>query len=60
MPPQRNKPMKENLILIAVLLLIVGGAAYYVYRAKKRGDACVGCPHAKTCGSKSCSCGTKQ
>lgn len=45
----------ENIILIAVLLLVVGGAALYIYKAKKRGQACVGCPHAKTCGSK-CSC----
>ena len=52
--------MTTDLILIAVLLLIIGGAAFYVYRAKKRGQTCVGCPHAKTCGSQQCSCGSKK
>ena len=51
---EKGKTM-ENLILIAVLLLIVGGAGLYIYKSKKRGDACVGCPHAKSCGSK-CNC----
>lgn len=50
----------SDLIIIAVLLLILGGAAFYVYRSKKRGQTCIGCPHAKTCGSKSCSCGSKK
>ena len=48
------------MIVIVLLLAIVGGAGYYIYRAKKRGDACVGCPHAKTCGNKSCSCGNQK
>ena len=41
-----------NLIIVAVLLLLVGGAGFYIYRSKKQGQACVGCPHAKTCGGK--------
>ena len=45
-----------NFIIIAVLVLIVGGAAYYIYRAKKRGAKCVGCPYAKQCGGH---CGEK-
>lgn len=49
----------EDLILGLVLLLIVGGAGWYLYRAKKRGVTCVGCPHAKGCGGK-CSCGDKK
>ena len=38
-----------NLIVIAVLAAIVGGAVYYIYRAKKRGQKCIGCPYAKSC-----------
>jgi len=49
-----------NLIVILVILAIVGGAAWYVYKAKKRGAACIGCPHAKSCSSKGCSCGDKK
>ena len=53
----------ENLIILAVIGLIVGHAAGYVYKAKKRGVKCVGCPDSGTCsgncGGCSCSCGTK-
>ena len=45
-----------DLIIVTILLIIVGGAAAYVYKAKKRGQTCIGCPHAKKCGSNSCNC----
>ena len=52
----------EDLIIIAVILVIVGGAAWYVYKAKKSGKKCIGCPDAGscTCGkgeSSGCGCG---
>ncbi|MDD6143204.1 MAG: FeoB-associated Cys-rich membrane protein [bacterium] len=40
-----------NVIVILVLLAVLGAAAGYVYRAKKRGEKCVGCPYAKQCGA---------
>ena len=43
-----------DLIIVAVVLLVFGGASTYIRKAKKRGQTCVGCPHAKTCGSKCC------
>ena len=43
-------------ILIAVVLLIVGGAALYIYRAKKRGAKCIGCPSAHKCSGQCASC----
>ena len=43
-------------IILAVIVVIVGLAAFYIYRAKKSGQKCVGCPHSKTCGG-SCNCG---
>ena len=49
-----------NIILVAVLLLIVGSAVMYLYRAKKRGEHCIGCPYAKQCGNKSCNCGSSE
>ena len=49
----------ENIILVAVLVLILGAAGFYVYRAKKRGAKCVGCPYSKTCGKSGCSCNQK-
>ena len=45
-----------NGIIVLALLLIIGGASLYIYKAKKRGQTCIGCPHAKKCGSK-CNCG---
>ena len=50
--------MLTNVILVIILLAIAGGASLYLYRAKKRGEHCVGCPHAKQCGGKSCNCGS--
>lgn len=41
-----------DILIVLILLLICGGAGHYIYKAKKRGQACVGCPHAKTCGGK--------
>lgn len=34
----------KDLILIVILAAIIGAAALYVYKAKKRGVKCVGCP----------------
>ena len=45
-----------NLIAIAVIALIVGGAAGYIYKAKKRGVRCVGCPDGGTCGGNCSGC----
>jgi len=39
-----------DLIILAVLAAILIPAAVYIYKAKKRGDKCIGCPAAKNCG----------
>ena len=47
----------KNLIIIAVLALVIGGIVLYVYKAKKRGQKCIGCPYADSCPSGGgCSC----
>jgi len=51
--------MITNIILVIILMLIAGGAGLYLYKAKKRGEHCIGCPYAKQCGSKSCNCHSK-
>ena len=38
-----------NLIAFAVIAAIVGLAAGYVYKEKKRGAKCVGCPSGGSC-----------
>ncbi len=42
----------KNVILVAVLVVIVGLAVWYVYRQKKKGVTCIGCPHAEKCSGK--------
>jgi hypothetical protein len=42
----------KTLILIVILAVILGSIVYYLYRCKKRGQGCVGCPYAKACGGK--------
>ncbi len=42
----------ENYIIIAIIALVVGASLYYLIRAKRRGDRCIGCPYAKSCGGK--------
>ena len=44
-----------DLLLIAALVLIVGAAGWYVYKAKKNGAKCIGCPAAGGCSGK-CTC----
>ena len=39
----------ESIIVAVVLAAIVCGVVWYLYRAKKRGAKCVGCPYAKEC-----------
>lgn len=43
----------ENLVIVVVLLIVVGLAGLYVYKAKKNGKKCIGCPE-------NCSCCDKQ
>ena len=42
----------ENVIIAVILAAIVVGIVWYLRRAKKRGEKCVGCPYAKECGGK--------
>ena len=56
--------MWENVILIAVIVLILGGAGWYIYKAKKSGKKCIGCPDSGSCsghcaGCKGCGCHQK-
>lgn len=39
-----------NLITFLVIAAIVGGAGLYIYKEKKSGTKCIGCPAGKTCG----------
>lgn len=42
----------ENIVIVVILAAIVGGIVWYLIRAKKRGEGCIGCPYAKQCTGK--------
>ncbi len=46
-----------DLIIGIILAIIIGGAVFYIYKAKKSGKKCIGCPDGCSCDSKSCGCG---
>ena len=50
----------SDIIVTIILLGITGAGIYYLYRAKKRGQACVGCPYSKECSSDCGNCGTQE
>lgn len=55
--------MVESIIIVVVLAVILGGAAFYVWRTKKRGKRCIGCPDSGSChGNCSCcgGCGSRE
>ncbi|MBR3834564.1 MAG: FeoB-associated Cys-rich membrane protein [Lachnospiraceae bacterium] len=41
-----------DVAIILIVILIVGAISLYLYKAKKRGETCIGCPYAKQCSSK--------
>lgn len=50
-----------DLIIGLIVVAIIGAASAYIYKEKKRGTKCIGCPAAGQCASHSksggCGCG---
>ena len=42
--------MMVDILMIELILAILGGAGGYIYKTKKSGAKCIGCPQAKSCG----------
>ncbi len=38
-----------DFVVVAVLAVIIGLASFYVYKAKKSGKKCIGCPSSSSC-----------
>lgn len=47
----------KDAIIVLLIVVIAALIICYLYKAKKRGETCVGCPYAKQCGGK---CNTKK
>lgn len=43
----------ENIIILAIVILSVTAACTYIYKEKKKGRKCIGCPYT---GTDSCHC----
>lgn len=39
----------DNFIIILIMLAVTGLAARYIYKAKKNGKKCIGCPASGNC-----------
>jgi len=46
----------ETFAVVVILVLILGGASLYIYRSKKRGVKCIGCPDGATCSGHCAGC----
>ena len=50
----------ENLIILLLVGLMVGAAAGYIWKEKKKGTRCIGCPHSGKCGGSCSGCNSNQ
>ncbi len=46
----------KNVIIILMLVALVGAASFYIWKAKKSGKKCIGCPSS---GCSKCTCKNK-
>ena len=46
----------KDIIIIVIIAVIVGLAAWYVYKAKKNGKKCIGCPEGCSCSARNTGC----
>ena len=44
-----------DFVIILIIVAVLGLSAWYIYRQKKKGNACIGCPNGSDCGG-SCHC----
>ncbi len=38
-----------EIIIICIVAVILAAVIIYLYKAKKRGEKCIGCPYSKQC-----------
>ena len=50
-----------NIISAIIIILLFSGASYYIYKEKKKGRHCIGCPMAGQCAkAKAAQCAAKK
>jgi len=49
----------DNIIIIFVLVIMIGSSSFYIWKERKKGVKCIGCPSAKNGSCSKCqSCST--
>ena len=43
-----------NLIVVGIILILIVTAVLYIWKQKKKGTRCIGCPSAGCCSKKGC------
>lgn len=43
-----------NITITLILIAVVGAAVGYIWKEKKKGTKCIGCPNAGCCAHKGC------
>lgn len=46
-------------LILGILLIIAAAAVYAIYRSKKSGKKCIGCPDSGSCDGRCASCKNK-
>ena len=41
----------DNILIVVAVVIIAGLAGFYIYKSKKSGNKCVGCPDGCSCGA---------
>lgn len=54
-----KEQLMENVIVAGILVCLVGAAIFYLWKEKKNGRKCIGCPAAGGCSHSECK-GTKE
>lgn len=44
-------------IIIGIIALVLIAAGWFIYKSKKSGKKCIGCPDSCACSSTTCNCG---
>ena len=56
--------MLTDIIAVMVIVAVVGLAVMYIVKERKKGNRCIGCPHADACAKRAkegnCSCNTTE
>jgi len=50
----RRETYMENIIIIIIVVGLVGASSFYIYKKKKAGVKCIGCPNSGSCPKCNC------